>query len=144
MDEHLLSLTTESNERGGAACTRGAIATGHTMTGTDWCAEHLVQKIRRFLALAAHGRPSLTATLQRSFSCANLMARLTVTDIFGESEDKGLMCHIDVKGLTGEPVLVVAPITQLAFNRRHPDARDIAAYRKRRAESAAVNDLGDK
>ncbi len=52
------------------------------------------------------------------------------------------MCHVDVQGLAGEPVVVVAPVTQLAFNRRHPIARDIAAYRKHRVETAAVTGHG--
>ena len=40
------------------------------------------------------------------------------------------------------PVVVVAPVTQLAFNRRHPVAREIAAYRKHRAEAAGVTGHG--
>jgi len=44
------------------------------------------------------------------------------------------MCCVDVSGGIDEPVVVLAPVPQLAFNRRHPIARDIAAYRKRRTE----------
>ncbi len=112
------------------------------MTSTDLLAEQLVQKLRRALPLTAHGRPSLTATLSRNLYCANLMPRVTVTDVFYAGEKSGLMCRVDVHGLAGEPVVVVAPVTQLAFNRRHPVARDIAAYRKRRAEAATVTGHG--
>jgi len=114
------------------------------MTSTDLPAEQLVQKLRRALPLTAHGRPSLTAVLGRSLACANLMPRVTVTDVFYAGEENGLMCRVDVHGVTDEPVVVVAPVTQLAFNRRHPVARDIAAYRKRRAETAIVNILGGR
>jgi hypothetical protein len=54
------------------------------------------------------------------------------------------MCRIDVHGGIDEPVVVVAPVTQLAFNRKHPITRDIAAYRKRRAETAAVTGHGGR
>jgi len=98
------------------------------MTSTE------MHKLRRALSLTAHGRPPLTAALRRSLACANHMPRVTVTDVFYAGEEKGLMCRIDVQGEIDEPVVVVAPVTQLAFNRKHPIARDIAAYRKRRAK----------
>jgi hypothetical protein len=111
------------------------------MTSTDLRAEQLMQKLRRALPLTAHGRPSLTAVLGRSRSCVDVMPRVTVTDVFYAGEEKGLMCRLDVQGFADDPVIVVAPVTQLTFNRRHPVARDIAAYRKRRAKAAAVNIL---
>jgi len=112
------------------------------MTSTDLRAERLVQKLRRALPLTAHGRSQLTATLRRSLCCANVMPRVTVTDIFYAGEERGLMCRVDVPGLADDFVVVVVPLSQLAFNRRHPVARDIAAYRKRRAETAAVTGHG--
>ena len=68
------------------------------------------------------------------------MSRLMVTDVFYAGEANGLMCRVDVQGAIDMPVVVVSPVTQLAFNRREiPIARDIAAYRKHRAETAAVS-----
>ncbi len=64
---------------------------------------------------------------------------MTVTDIFHAGEENGLMCHVDMLGLAGAPVVVVAPVSQLVFNRRHPVARDVATYRKRRAEAAVTS-----
>ncbi|MGO8848036.1 MAG: hypothetical protein ACLQFI_22480 [Methylocella sp.] len=112
------------------------------MTGTDWRTEQLVQKLRRGLPLAAHGRPLLTAALRWSLSRANVMPRLTFTDVFYAGEENGLMCRVGVLGLANQPVVIVAPITQLAFNQRHRAARDIAAYRKHCAETAAATCLG--
>jgi hypothetical protein len=63
---------------------------------------------------------------------------------FYAGEENGLMCRIDLQGTSGQPVLLVAPIAQLPFDRRHPIARDIAAYRKRRAEAAAILCLRDR
>ncbi len=51
------------------------------------------------------------------------------------------MCRIDLQGTTGQGVPLVAPLAQLAFNRRHPIAQDLAAYRERPTEKAAVNRL---
>ncbi|HTV34313.1 MAG TPA: hypothetical protein VME69_14670, partial [Methylocella sp.] len=74
---------------------------------------------------------------------ANPMPRITDTDVFYANEKDGWMCRVDVQGAIDEPVVVVvAPITHLAFNRRHPIAHDIAAYRKRRTEAAAVTGRG--
>ena len=110
------------------------------MTSTDLRAELLVQKLRRALPLTAHGRPSLTAALRRLG--ASLAPRVTVTDVFYRGEKDGLMCRVDVGEESGAPIVVVAPITKLAFNRRHPIAHDVAAYRKRRTEAAAVTGRG--
>ena len=114
------------------------------MTSSDFRVELLVQKLRRALPLTAHGRPSLTAMLRRRLSCQDVIPRVTVTDIFYAGEKNGLMCRVDVQGFADEPVVVVAPVTQLAFNRKHPITRDIAAYRKRRAETAAVTGHGGR
>ena len=109
------------------------------MTSTDLHAETLMQKLRRALPLTAHGRPPLTAALRRGLSCANLLPRVTVTDVFYAGEANGLMCRIDVHKGIDDSVVVVAPVTQLAFNRKHPVAREIAAYRKHRAEAALTS-----
>jgi hypothetical protein len=108
------------------------------MTDTNQRTEHLVQKLRRALPLAAYGRPVLTSALRRSLACPDVAARVMVTDIFYAGEENGLMCRINVQGKTGQQVLVVAPIAQLAFNRRQPAAREIAAYCKRRAGSGSA------
>jgi len=65
-----------------------------------------------------------------------LTAPLTATDVFYAGEEKGLMCRIDLQGVAGPPFLLVAPITHFSFNRRHPIARDIAAYRELRTRLA--------
>lgn len=53
------------------------------------------------------------------------------------------MCRMDLAGPTGHPILLVAPITHLSFNRSHPIARDIVADRQRRVGeiSAPLADL---
>ena len=114
------------------------------MTSTDLRAELLVQKLRRALPLTAHGRPSLTAALRQCLPGPSRVPRVTVIDVFYAGEKDGLMCRVDVQGAIDEPVIVVAPIAQLAFNRGHPIAHDIAVYRKRRTEAAALIDRGSR
>ena len=112
------------------------------MTSTDLCAEQLVQKLRWALPLTAHGRPSLTAALRQCLPGASRVPRVTVTEVFYMGEKDELTCRVDVPGAIDEPVIVVAPITHLAFNRRHQIARDIATYRKCRTEAATVTGRG--
>jgi len=112
------------------------------MISCELRAEQLVQKLRRALPLAAHGRPPLMLALRQRLPGAILMPRVTITDAFYAGEKNVLMCRIDLHGEIDEPVVVLAPITQLAFNRSHPIARDIAAYRKRHAQASAVTGYG--
>jgi hypothetical protein len=60
---------------------------------------------------------------------------------FYAGEENGLMCHVDVLVLADEPVVVVAPVSQLACIEPF-DARNFAAYRKRRVEAAAITSRG--
>jgi len=113
------------------------------MITRELCAGQLLQKLRRALPLVAHGCPSLMTMLGRNLCGANLMPPVTVTDVFYAGEENSLMCRVAVNGKIAEPVVILAPVSQLAFNRRHPIARDIAAYRKRRAKTA-VNGHGGR
>ena len=114
------------------------------MTSRDLRAEQLVQKLRRALPLTAHGRPSLTAALRRRLPGGCRVPRVTIIDVFDAGEKDGLMCRVDVQGAIDEPVIVVAPITHLAFNRRLPIAHEIAAYRKCRTQATASVDRGSR
>ena len=67
---------------------------------------------------------------------------LTVTNVFYAGGDRGFMCHFVVDGASGASRAFVAPIGQLALDRRHPIIREIAVYRKRKASlAAATNSL---
>ena len=115
------------------------------MTSSDLRAEQLVQRLRRALPLTAHGRrPSPSAALRRRLPGASRVPRVTVIDVFDAGEEDGLMRRVDVGEESDAPIVVVAPIAQLAFNRRHPLAHDVAVYRKRRAEATALIDRGSR
>ena len=93
-----------------------------------------MQTLRRALPLTAHARRPLTVALPISLAGTNL----SVTGVFYAGEKNGLMCRLDVGGERDEPAVVMVPLTQLAFNRRHPIAQEIAAYRKRRTQAPGV------
>ncbi len=79
--------------------------------------------------------------MQRRVSGAKVIARLTVTDVFYAGEENGLMRRIDVQEASGVPVVLLAPLTQLKFDKKNPLAQDIAAYRRRRADRSAAGSL---
>jgi hypothetical protein len=55
-----------------------------------------------------------------------------MTGVFDAGETFGLMRQVEV-GAGADPSLLVAPITELSFDGKHPIAREIADYRRRRA-----------
>jgi hypothetical protein len=105
-----------------------------TRTARAADARRLMDALRRFLPLMAHpcGRSrtaSIAATRRR-----NSGRRCTVTNVFDAGDAFGLMCQIEV-GDGADPAIFVAPIAELAFDRRQPITREIADYRRRRAQT---------
>jgi hypothetical protein len=96
-----------------------------------------VDRVRPFLPLPAHPRPQLRASLRKTLTDAQISSGCTVTNVFYAGDGYGLMCHLTIGAETiGAPTLV-APIAHLAFGRRHPIAREIAAYQESRPEFGA-------
>lgn len=96
--------------------------------------QSLVSRLQRFLPLRAYGRPPLIGMLRKHSPDMTASSRLMVTNVYDAGDQSGLMCKIDfAPGAARRPILVV-PITLLAFDRRHPISRDVAEYRRRRAE----------
>jgi hypothetical protein len=61
-----------------------------------------------------------------------------VTNVFDASDRFGLMCQVEV-GDAADPAIFITPIADLAFDRRHPIAREIADYRRRRAQTRVAD-----
>jgi hypothetical protein len=102
-------------------------------------AERLAQKLQSVLPLNAYGNQTLIATIRKRYPSMTIVPRLMVTNVYCVGEKNSLMCQVDLQGLVGQPAFLIVPIEQLAFDRRYPIARDIAAFRKCRAEYGAVN-----
>lgn len=93
----------------------------------------LLEAFRRCLPLVAHPRGRLRATLMRSPQNKGLDSKCKVTNVFDAGETFGLMCQVEIG--ESDPSLLVTPLAELSFDRRHPIARDVADYRRRRAQT---------
>jgi hypothetical protein len=91
-------------------------------------ARRLLEALRLCLPLLAHPRG-------RSLAAAMGAARrgCRVTNVFDAGERYGLMCQVEV-GESGDPSILVTSLAELSFDRRHPIARDVADYRRRRTQ----------
>lgn len=98
----------------------------------------LVHRLQRALPLSAHGKPALMAFLRVRVTIERSSPRLTVTNVFDAGGDRGLMCQFVVHCSEERSRVFVAPITQLAFDRRHLISQEVVAYSKRRTEGAVV------
>ncbi len=94
--------------------------------------EQLAWRLQCVLPLPAHGRPELLKFLRGRGVIFRSSPRLMVTGIFHAANGQGLMGKFAVEGAAVRPRLFVAPIEHLAFERGHPIAQDLAAYRKAR------------
>lgn len=90
----------------------------------------LIQNLRRALPLSAHPRPALIGFLRERGVVTRGAPRLVVLDIFDAGEDRGLMCRFTIAE-DGEASSFIAPLAQVALQRRHP-AR-LRAGRRRQA-----------
>jgi hypothetical protein len=89
----------------------------------------VVSLLRRFLPLKARllAKTRGAAESKRPLRCS-------VTQVFDAGEDMGVMCQLQ---LADADSIVVAPITQLGFDRSGPAFREIVAYQRFRRARAA-------
>ncbi len=95
----------------------------------------LVQNLRRVLPLSAHPRPPLIAFLRERGLNGRGAPRLIVLDVFDAGKDRGLMCRFAIAE-DSEASSFIAPLTQVAFARRHPAAH-LRAGRQRQPRPGA-------
>ena len=95
--------------------------------------KQLAERLRRTLPLSAQARPSLRRFLRERIGIERCSPRLTVTNIFDSPGSSGFMCHFIVQDAREHSGIFVAPLAQLAFDRRHPLYQDISAYSERRS-----------
>lgn len=89
---------------------------------------YFIHKLRRALPLAAHARPPLIASLRARGVIARAAPRLIILDVFDAGPAGGLMCRFAIAEI--ESSSFVAPLAQVALDRRHPVAREAAAHRR--------------
>jgi hypothetical protein len=96
----------------------------------------LIQRLQRALPLGARGRPALLAFLRARGVIGSIAPRLKVIGIFPAGAEGEFLCRFTVEDSAFAKTFV-APLGQLALDRRHSAARDIAACCKRRVEPVA-------
>jgi len=105
-----------------------------TSTARAADARRLMDALRRCLPLMANPRGrSLTASIAGARR-RDSDRRCRVANVFDAGDGFGLMCQIEV-GDAAASAIFVTPIAELAFDRRHPIARAVADYRRRRAQT---------
>jgi hypothetical protein len=103
-------------------------------------AERLFRKLTEVLPLSAHATPVLLANLRERSSAAKITLDCKVTKVFYLGDDGGITCQVNFDEEEKEVVFLVS-ITQLAFDRRLPVAREIAAYQKHRLKRIRWDNL---
>ena len=93
--------------------------------------ERLLRELTKALPLSALATPALMATLREQSSTANIILDCKVTKVIYAGDEGGVMCHLAFDEEDKQEVILVS-ITHLAFDRRLPVARKIAAYQKHR------------
>ncbi|AZG78057.1 hypothetical protein [Methylocystis rosea] len=100
--------------------------------------ESLVHNLRDALPLSARPRPALLAFLRARGAIGRSAPRLVVVDIFDAGGTQGLMCRFDIADEIDAPSSFVAPLTQLALDRRHPLAQRLAERRRHTPRTGAA------
>jgi hypothetical protein len=93
--------------------------------------ERLLCRMTEVLPLSALATPALMVDLRGGSSAAKITQDCQVTDVFYTGDEGGVICHVIFDEEEKEQVFLVS-ITHLAFDRRLPIAREIAAYQKHR------------
>jgi len=91
--------------------------------------ESLIHHLRDALPLSARPRPALLAFLRARGAIGRGAPRLVVVDIFDAGGTQGLMCRFEIADEIDAPSFV-APLTQVALDRRHPLAQRLAERRR--------------
>ncbi|WP_003614400.1 MULTISPECIES: hypothetical protein [Methylosinus] len=82
--------------------------------------------LRRHLPLRARAGGRIVAKAHGSAS------RCTVIQVYDAGESQGLLCHLEFADQKAGSRVLVAPITDLSFDRGSPVFREIVAYQKSR------------
>jgi hypothetical protein len=93
--------------------------------------ERLLCKLTEALPLSAIATPALIANLRERSSAAKITLDCKVTEVMYAGDEGGIMCHLTFDEEEKKEVFLVS-ITHLAFDRKLPVAREIAAYQKHR------------
>src|SRR5262245_44106038 len=102
--------------------------------------ERLLPKLEAALPLPATLTPELAAFLRREAPDRDIPSGCEIVKISYAGYAGGIMCGFVLAG-PGEDGVFYVSITHLTFDRRHPLAREIAAYQKHRIKRMRIEDV---
>ncbi len=94
----------------------------------------LLAKLRAALPVPATITPQLAATLRKQSPQAVIPSACRVVWVSHAGDEGGIVCRFSTADGGQDDAIFIASITHLAFDSRHPLARDIALYQKRRTK----------
>ncbi|MGD9545877.1 MAG: hypothetical protein AB7F41_00595 [Methylocystis sp.] len=97
---------------------------------------HFIQNLRRALPLPAHARPALIAFLRERGVIARGAPRLIILDVFDAGAAGGLMCRFSIAD-GAEASSFIAPLAQVALERKHPERPRLLRRRQAPPSGAA-------
>jgi hypothetical protein len=80
--------------------------------------DDLIFRLKRQLPLAARCRPPLLAFLERRLGHMRAAPRLKVTNVLSTTDANGVLCQFVVEGEKAGEAVFVAPLRDIAFERR--------------------------
>ena len=104
--------------------------------------ERLLGRLTEVMPLPALASPPLIANLRGRASAAKITPECKVAKAFYTGDEGGVMCQVIFDEDEAEQVFLVS-ITHLAFDRKLPVAREIAAYQKHRIKRIRRENAGD-
>jgi hypothetical protein len=102
--------------------------------------DRLIPKLRASLPLAAGLTPRLAEFFRERLPGRAVPAEFRVVAIEYAGYGGGIMCRLVVTNDEGKDDVFYVSITHLTFQRRHPLAREIAAYQKHRMKRMRILD----
>ena len=102
--------------------------------------ERLLPKLEASLPLPATLSLELAAFIRKDFSGHDVTRQCEIVGISYAGFSGGIMCRFVLAGPSEARAFHVS-ITHLTFDRRHPLAREIAAYQKHRIKRMRIEDV---
>jgi hypothetical protein len=111
---------------------------GRQMIDNQDQVERLLLRLTEVLPLPALVPPALMASLRGQSSTTKLARDCKITEVSYSGDEGGVLCHVTFDDEQKKEIFLVS-ITHLAFDRRLPVAREIAAYQKHRIKRIRRN-----
>lgn len=108
------------------------------MLGSTTDDDYLLWRLQCQLPLLARGRPALLALLRSRGVIGNVSSRLKIVGVVQPGQRGDFMCRFVIEGGTNAETFL-APLAQLALDRRYPIARELVRHRLQTVRPGATS-----